>query len=537
MASFAIRTEDVTREAILRLYVETTKAKEAVELLKSGTPVFLEGSRGTGKTFLLRVTEAQLLAEHRQSRVLPVYVSFLKSSLLQSGDPNQFTNWMMARLCSRMVRTLFQLGLLTEPMRLLSLLTGEEAPVDQRETRLERVAAEFEESYRNPGRAVDTGVIPSVQDFKGAVEEICRARGIDRVVLFFDKAAHVFRPDQQRQFFTLFRDLGSPHLSCKAAVYPEMVTYGSTFPAADDASIVSLSSNFQDREYLSAMREMVSRQADPALLANLEDSQQNFEALAFAACGNPRFLLMTVALAQHLDSAEAEKALRQFYRNDIWSQHFGLADSYPVHRALMEWGRRFIEATVIPDLVGRNEASAREGRTGSTCNFWIHRDAPAGVSEALRLLGYKGIVTRLWAGGQTTRSEVGTGYAVNLGCLVSATANPVDALISLSRRSLNLGRFVDYAASHPSFAPLLSMVRTEEVDLSAVLASELAKPIDVLDLTECQKRGLRSVGLDTVCKALQGSDVQLQKIYYVGPKKSRQMLNTVVASVHEYLSG
>lgn len=100
MANLIIRTEDIRPEYILDLYVDTTQDKKIVELLKSPTPTILEGSRGTGKSFLLRVTEAHLIETFEEKRILPIYVSFVKSSLLQSGDPNQFLHWMMARLCS-----------------------------------------------------------------------------------------------------------------------------------------------------------------------------------------------------------------------------------------------------------------------------------------------------------------------------------------------------------------------------------------------------------------------------------------------------
>jgi len=56
MSEFIIRTEDIKSEEILGLYVETARDKRIVELLKSPNPVVLEGSRGTGKSFLLRVS-------------------------------------------------------------------------------------------------------------------------------------------------------------------------------------------------------------------------------------------------------------------------------------------------------------------------------------------------------------------------------------------------------------------------------------------------------------------------------------------------
>lgn len=537
MTNFIIRTEDIKREEILGLYVETAKDKNTVELLKSPNPVILEGSRGTGKSFLLRVAEAQLLEEFGAKRVLPVYVSFVKSSLLQTADPNQFINWMMARLCSRIVRTLYQGGLLVDPMRPLALLTGGGTPADPTDTRLERVAAEYEESYKRPGQAIDATEIPTVEDFKDAIEDICRSRNIARLALFFDEAAHIFRPEQQRQFFTLFRDLRSPYVSCNAAVYPGVTFYGQTFQTTHDAAVVALNRDFLDGGYLDAMREIVLKQADTDVAANIERNRENFHALAYAVSGNPRLLLKTVGLAQQVRSSEVERVLKEFYRNDIWSEHSGLADRYAGHRAFVDWGREFIEKTVIPDSITKNEQWAKEGKTESTCFFWIHRDAPAAVNEALRLLSYTGIVTRLDSGVVATRAETGTRYAVNLGCIAAPSAKPIGALTALGR-TLSIKRFTEYGANHPSFTALTSVVgKFQEVDISAVLARELAKPIEVLDLSEHQREGLRSIGLDTVGKALQGSERQFQRIYYIGPKRSRRMMNVVVSSVLEYLSG
>ena len=60
MSDFIFRTEDIKLEDILDLYVETSKDKRVVDLLKSANPIILEGSHGTGKSFLLRIAEAQL---------------------------------------------------------------------------------------------------------------------------------------------------------------------------------------------------------------------------------------------------------------------------------------------------------------------------------------------------------------------------------------------------------------------------------------------------------------------------------------------
>jgi hypothetical protein len=537
MANFIIRTEDIKPEHILELYVETPQDKKMVELLKSAVPTVLEGSRGTGKSFLLRVAEAQLANSFSQEPVLPVYVTFVRSSLLQSSDPDQFIHWMMARLCSRIFRALTQSGLLLRQNSNFSLLSGGRDNADVLQTPLETLAHQYEESYKQPGRAIDSSSIPTVEDFKDAVEDICRERGISRLAVFFDEAAHIFRPEQQRQFFTLFRDLRSPFISCKAAVYPGVTFYGQTFQTTHDATVVTLNRDPLDPGYLDGMRDIVLKQADAQLVADIERNRGNFHALAYAVSGNPRLLLKTAGIAQRFGSADVKKVLKEFYRAEIWSEHSGLAGRYAGHRAFIDWGREFIERTVIPDSIKKNEQWAQEGKTESTCFFWIHRDAPIAINEALRLLSYTGIVTRLDSGVVATRSGIGTRFAVNLGCLAAPSAEPVAALNGLGN-TLTVKRFTEYGANHPAFASLTSAVGAfEEVDISTVLARELAKPLTVLDLTDYQKAGLQRIGLDTVGKALQASEPEFQRISYIGPKRSRKMMNIVVSSVLEYLSG
>jgi hypothetical protein len=537
MSEFIFRTEDIKPEEILGLYVETAKDKRVVDLLKSSNPVILEGSRGTGKSFLLRIAEAQLLDAFQTERVLPVYLSFVKSSLLQTDNPQQFLLWMMAKLCSRTLRTLHQAGLLIQNQPALSILSGGRDLLSTVETPIEKVATAFEESYKKPGNAVDSSSIPVVEDFKDAIEDICRSRNLKRIAFFIDEAAHIFRPEQQRQFFTLFRDLRSPFITCNAAVYPGVTAYGQTFQAGHDALIEQINRDVLDKDYLSNMREIVFKQADSTLMADITTRGENFTAMAYAVSGNPRLLLKTIARAGRLGTADVTKVLKEFYRSDVWSEHSALAERYAGHRGMIDWGRQFIEKTVLPETRSKNASRESAGKAEATAFFWIHRDAPETVNEALRLLTYTGIVSLLdtWVAG--TRSEIGTRYSINLGCLAADEAQPISYLVQISK-DLSIKRFTEFGANHSTFQSLSTLVgEFKEADLSQVLAQQFAKPTSVLDLTEYQREGLIRIGLDTVGKALNATELDFQKIIYIGPKRSRRIMNIVVASVLEYLSG
>jgi hypothetical protein len=537
VTDFRFRTEDFIDDEILRFYVQTQRDKHIVAQLKAPSPLVLEGSRGTGKSFLLRVAKAELLQSYEQDRVLPVYVSFVKSSLLHSNDAEQFLHWMLARLSSEILRTLYKKGLLARCSADVSILAAGSLEPAGRTYRIEEIAKEYEESYRHPGIAVDARGVPTIEEFRNAVEDLCESLKIRRLVILFDEAAHVFRPEQQRQFFTLFRDLRSPYINCNAAVYPGVTSYGPTFQLAHDATVLEINRSLFDGDYRTCMLEIVQKQADTTLIRNIEKNQENFFALAFAVSGNPRLLLKTVVKAPKMSSNEVDSVLKNFYRTEIWAEHSSLAETYAGHRPFIDWGRSFIENTTIPNTRTRNQQWDSEGRTESTCFFWIHRDAPEAVKESLRLLAYTGIVTKVDSGIVATRAEIGTRYAINLGCLVAREAEP-KAAISRIVKQLNIKRFTEFGVNSVTFAELIDAVGSfQEPNMSLVLQGQLSKSIDILDITIYQKDCLRALGYDTIGKALDAKEEDFQRADYIGPKRSRQIMNACVSSVLEYLSG
>ena len=528
---FIIRTEDIRPEEILGLFVSVKRDRELVDKLKGTIPVIVEGSRGTGKSLLLRVCEQEQLREFEQSRVFPVYVSFVRSSLLNSADQSQFQHWMLARLCARITRALSQSGYDVSSSSASKLLIGDDQKLGASKTKLEKLAEEFEETYKNPGFMIGIEGLPSVEAFKEAVEDICRDFNIRRLNILFDEAAHIFRPEQQRQFFTLFRDLRSPYMTCNAAVYPGVTSYGDSFEESHDAQIESLQRDINDSDYLQHMRDIVFKQADSKLQTEIVRAGNNFAALAYAVSGNPRLLLKTISLAGSLRTNDVERVLKEFFRTTIWSEHSGLAERYPGHKELIDWGRTFVEGIVAQDTNRKNEDWRKEGKTERTCFIWVHRDAPQAAKEGLRLLMYTGIVARLDSGVVATRREIGTRYAINIGCLAADTSSPITYINDL-RKGLSIKRFTEYGANHSAFADISQKVgKLVEFDVSAILQKLLEQSVEVLDLSNHQEGALKSIGIDTVGKALKSTEADFMKAAYIGPKRSRKIMNTTTAAV------
>jgi len=373
-------------------------------------------------------------------------------------------------------------------------------------------------------------------ELKEALEDLCDELKIDRFILLIDEAAHIFSPENQRQFFTLFRDLRSHCLTCNAAVYPGVTSYGSSFQSAHDATMIQINRDFLSKEYLENMQDIVAKQANSTILRNINTNKENFAILAYAAAGNPRLLLKTIAMAPKVNSNQVNEVIREFYRTDIWSEHTGLGEKYSGHQKVVDWGREFLETTVIPALATRNKSALLEVKDTSAY-FWVHRNAPEAVKEALRILSYTGLVNEDASGIKATRAEIGTRYSINLGALFSAESVPTRSCFLIAK-NLTPKRMIEYGANHSIFSSLVEYVETIPIVPSNFdLQEQLAKPVTELDISEFQIRKLKELQLNSIKDVLSSNEERLQQAFLIGPVRSRQMRNAAMSAVLEYLSG
>jgi len=536
MSELLFRTEDIANEDILKLFVETTEDREIIEKLKSISPIILVGSRGVGKSFLMKVAEEELNKNFKSDKILPVYLTFNKSSLIHSSDKRQFAHWMLSLICSKIIRQLKRKGLLAHVPTSINVLSGGEYTDDI--LKIEEVSNNYENSWRNSDNEIPIESIPSIDDFKDAIQEICEDLGVKRINLLIDEAAHIFRPEQQRQFFTLFRDLRTPYLSCNAAVYPGVTSYGEVFQYTQDATFININRDVFNSSYIERMREIVEKQAesDSKLLTEISKNRNNFEILAYASSGNPRFLLKTIGKTPRMNSFQLNETIREFYKVELLAEHSNLSEKYPGHIGLIDWGRNFIENIILPELQKKNINYLQEKKQTS-CFIWVHKDVPQTVKESLRLLEYTGIIQENGKGIKATNAEVGTRYLVNLGCLFSQESSPSSSSLLIAR-NITSKRMTEFGMNNPNFKNLVDIIPDfKENDLAETLEKELNKTIDVLDLTNWIKQTLKDLKIHTIKDILNTTEAKLKTAYYVGDKRARLVKSAATTSVYEYLNG
>lgn len=531
MDELLIRTEDIADDRILDLYVETSQDKSYVTELKKTTPVILVGSRGVGKSFLMRVAYKELLDAFPRNRVMPVYITFTKSSLVSVGGNNEFHGWMMSRICVSIIRQMKKLGLLV-PSRSLDVLSGGKYQ-EQKKLAIEEIKEAYEESWRKKSD-VDLNAIPTVDDLKDAIEDFCIDNNVERIVLFIDEAAHVFIRAQQVQFFTMFRDLRCPYISCNAAVYPGVTAFGNVFQTAQDASFLNMNRDVSSPDYVDKMREIVEKQQPSSkLLDDISRQKEYFSDLAYAASGNPRLLLKTLSKLATFKANDINTVIKEFYKADILGDHSLMEEKYPSLRDLIKWGRDFLDNNLLPELQKRNSTGLATGQT--TCYFWVSNRCPKAVEHALDLLEYTGLIIKDKSAIKSSKSEVGTRYMVNIGCLLSLEANPITTAHDIIS-NFKVNKFAEFGANSPAFDGIkdsLSVISDNEVSDS--LQNQLNKSIGVLDISSRMKDKLREIGVNTVREVMEAPESKLMQAYYVGQVRSRNMKTAAMNSVYEYL--
>ena len=547
--NFIIRTEDIKSKEIKKIYVETKSDREIINKLKSNSPLLLIGSRGIGKTMLIKVAESELNSEYPTKKVLPVYLSFSKSMLVNNPlEDKNFQYWMYTKLLNEFKNSMLEKGIITADNNPFKLLFNH---AEDGESNLDKFISLLEQSWRDKKKIekeeiidilgideINFKIVDDIDFIKTIIKNFCEEFSINRVIFFFDEACHNFIPKQQREFFSMFRDLRSPYICCKAAVYPGISFY-STLQLFHDVNSVIVERNIEDPVYIQSMRDMVKRQIqDPGFIKKLESQGACFDALIMCCDGNPRLLLKSIEQAsdgfKSFKKNKVISTIKDFYRVQIWQEHTKLSSLYLGHKEMIDWGRTFIERDVLEETNNKNSKVGKK-----TIFFAIHKDAPEVVKSSVRILEYSGII-RLHTEGTKVRGEVYDRYKLNLGTVVANEGT--NSVVERSKEifdNLSVKIYTEYGKNSPAFNDISKSINMDNAseDIHLVLSEVLKKPLEILDLTEHKKCVLKEIGINSIEDILNSTEDELQKANYIGPFYSRKIHNIAYNAALEYISG
>ncbi|HEX8577252.1 MAG TPA: DNA-directed RNA polymerase subunit alpha C-terminal domain-containing protein, partial [Flavobacterium sp.] len=138
---------------------------------------------------------------------------------------------------------------------------------------------------------------------------------------------------------------------------------------------------------------------------------------------------------------------------------------------------------------------------------------------------------------KATNAEIGTRFLINLGCIFSQESAPSSTSLPIAR-NITSKRMTEFGMNNPYFKDLVDKIPDfKENDMNEILSKELAKSIDVLDLSGWIKETLKGINILTVKDILTTTEANLKTAYYVGEKRARLVKSAATTSVYEYLNG
>lgn len=536
MSEALIRTEDLTIDEINKLYVDTIVDRENIEALKSNQPLLLIGSRGTGKTMLMKKAESELTEEFSKKRILPVYTSFATSAVCESTNISKL---MVSKILISLRLKLKEQGIIVNGSIFKPIVNEKINPVVKKlEWYIGRVSNLVDDDNEGP-YIDDENIVSNMDYFREFVKDLCEEFRIKKLIIMFDEACQIFAPMQQREFFNLFRALRSPIIVCKAAVYPGLVSYG-TFQQFHDATTKKIERSILASDYIVKMREIVKNNY-PNEYEKMIENGELLNTIIYCSNGNPRFLLKSLnVILEKNNSVKASivnDVIKEFYRATIWTEHTKLEERYNGHKNMIEWSRNFIENVVSNDIAKIN-TKTEETNEKTTAYFAISRKSPEVVKQAIKILEYSGIVT-IDVEATKFRYDYYDRYQLNFGIVLLATSTSNFATTCKNiMNHISQKKFPNYGENSAAYEGIENLIIVdEEIDRKGFLNNILNKKVDELDISPKLLKRLNSAGIVLINDIFEKDESELKKIHYIGPVRSRQIYNDVMAAVIEYISG
>jgi hypothetical protein len=577
------RTEDLTAEEIIRYKCVGNNEQQILPLLTGPGCHLLEGSRGVGKSMLLKLAEMQLDERFPIDKAIGVYVTFKSSVLLEndrfSNELYSFRIWVMAKILQAFTDKLLKLGLIEGASTLdpyKRLLDVSDMPVhglslDHKITKLQMLAltkdsserariekeigADFAETFNNVDLVTNT------------IRDICKTINVSRVVFLFDEAAHTFISDQQKIFFDMVKLLHGNEVSVKVAVYPGVTSYGGNFEYGQDAIPIPLErydmyTSSARNENRTFFRELLSKRLGNSPLAKkFFNRGEALDLAIYLSNGNPRALLHIMSKFDGKEEFSVRNVLlraAEYVESELVLYHKELSKRLPRLASIVDLGFDVLRNYIVPEIKKKNEGKGPAYRK-QTAFFTLEKECHFKIHRATELLCYSGLLIRLGFVKIRDR-KTAPRYAVNLGLLVTDRAfasafarRPLEAISRISKDD-----YREFYYSDVEFEKLVEQHRDKLAPCThcgkeresyqhqgcpycmtpypkdEILPALLEDGVEKLAMSGRIKEYVRADGRFIKVKNILSSSLEeLDTIFQVGPVRARIIRN----AAEEYVSG
>ncbi len=569
----AARSEDLKPQEVLDLGVVTAFERDIIDSLKGPGAHLLQGARGVGKTTLLRLAETEMDSEFPESHVLSVYINFKTSTLLEgisAGQKNAFQIWVNTKILQSVHEKLVSLRLLSgkdvhDPYERVfgisgvaqtgTFLTDKLHQIQKLAFATNRAAVEQELGEDFLNNLFDPSFLGSV------LREVSERFSLPRIVLLFDEAAHTFIPAQQEIFFELFKFLQGGQISCKAAVYPTVTSYGRNFEIGHDALILSMDryepAGTARRLYRKQFREIVDKRLPPHSRKRKEIFAHGelLDLCVDISTGNPRAFLHILNEVMHAGFSARAVALaaQDYVDKELLPYHANLAKRLPKYCSHVRVGMEMLRHYIIPEIRKKNRSETKSRYQAAAFTLPV-RDVSPNLRLALDIMCYSGTLQSKGTV-KIANQKTGQRYVVNIALLLSERAFASTDL-KQNLDSISLTDYREFSSSDPSLesyvaelnsstgscpqcssqlipnAKFCSQCGFKVAESTSVISGLLEDGVDALSISERLKKRIRP-RFPKVGHVVQSSREELMTIDYIKEVRSRIIKN----AADEYISG
>lgn len=410
---------------------------EILRKLTQGGSKLITGPRGCGKTTLMLKAFHKLISDPKSSG-FPVYVNF-KSSLklepLYRSNTNAafwFNQWIMLKVISGIYNTL------TELDKKLDIFKLSEIQVSKNIELLEMGRIELFN---------DDEDLITINEIHLLADKVCEVTSKPRFILLLDDAGHAFSSDQQKDFFEFYRQIKSRKISPKAAVYPGVINYSSSFHVGHDAEEIDVWVKPNSEGYLEFMHSLLKSRFEAEVFKILLTEKNHLDLMCYAAYGIPRTLLNMISSLCIEDDKEnmsvelsAQVILKEIKNsfNSTYSVYESLKIKLPMYCNFIDTGSSFYEQvlTTIKEFNKGSEAHRQSSIIG------IKRPVSAELEKVIGFFQYAGLFS---PNGISNRGEKGVYelYEINFAAII-------DRNVFYSSRGLNVEKYVYAFSNRPN---------------------------------------------------------------------------------------
>lgn len=410
------RTESLDNKLIKEYFINRDNSK--ISRLLDSEQYLLEGSRGVGKTMLMKAAMLQCQTEFGKNSILSVWVSFEESIRIErisiiSNKIDPFLQWTMGKILYECLSKIIELKPKSIEALNSRLATIFNIPstnsfekyvqiLDDYIGLLEKGDLEDNEKLQLHSPSSELiRILDNPQSFKEFLLELIRCYQLQRIIFLFDEAAHVFSHTQQEKFFTFFKSLRDPSIACKAAVYPGITNYGKYFERGQDAKELKIQWSpleKDDVDYIEKIIKLRLQAYDVTYWSKLSNNREVLRMLCVCSSGNPRFAFH---ILDELENAKAFKttnisfqvlinAVRSVFSTK-WKEFETLKYRLIKYEKYIAEAESLIKDNILPNLRLWNDKQ-RKKKAKLSIGFYITTSAFDKLEKIFSVLAYSNIV-------------------------------------------------------------------------------------------------------------------------------------------------